>query len=112
MIEKRPLLYFISYLSRLNFRLLSWLLQCFGHIQFKNKDAKSVLVSIFKNRKLQLVSHPPYGGYGIERVKGTDIHQPNMILKNVSKFSTFLFIFTRVWSSLLWKDLNVWIGIT
>ena len=34
---------FIPYLSRPGFKLLSWLLQCFGHIQSKNKDAKSAL---------------------------------------------------------------------
>ena len=37
----------VSYvLSHLNFKLLSLLLQHFGHIQSKNKDAKSA-VSIF-----------------------------------------------------------------
>ena len=52
-----------TFISCLNFKLLSWLLQHFGHIQSKNKDGN-------KNQKL-LVSHPPpYGGYGIERVKG------------------------------------------
>ena len=36
---------FISYLSHLNFKLL--VLQCFGHIQSKNKDAKSALSCFF-----------------------------------------------------------------
>ena len=40
MIEEQPF-------RHLNFKLLSWLLQRFGHIQFQNKDAKSA-VSIFK----------------------------------------------------------------
>ena len=57
---------FISYISRPNFKL-SWLLQHFGHIQFKNKDAKSA-ESIFLNRKLGLLFHPPYGSYGVETI--------------------------------------------
>ena len=33
----------ISYLSCPGFKLLSWILQCFGHIQSKNEDAKSAV---------------------------------------------------------------------
>ena len=41
-------------------------LQSFGHIQSKNKDAKSA-VSFFFNRKVRSVSQMPFG---IKRVKG------------------------------------------
>ena len=41
---------FISYLSRLNFKLLSWLLKHFGHIQFKNKDGKSAVSVVLKSK--------------------------------------------------------------
>ena len=44
-IDKQPL--FVSYLSRPGFKLLSCLLQCFGHIKFKNKDTKSVVRKYF-----------------------------------------------------------------
>ena len=58
-IEKRLLL---IYLRRLNFKLLSWLLQCFGHIQSKNKDVKSVVNIFLKSA----IGFSP--GYSVERV--------------------------------------------
>ena len=41
---------FISDLSCLNFKLLSWLLQCFRHIQSKDKDAKLAVSIFFKSK--------------------------------------------------------------
>ena len=32
------------------FKLLSWLLQCFGHIQSKNKNTNSVVFFFFKSK--------------------------------------------------------------
>ena len=43
------------------------ILQCFRHIQSKNKDAKSA-VSCFFNHGVQQVQIVPGGGYCVERV--------------------------------------------
>ena len=41
---------FISYLSCLKFKLLYWLLESCGHIQSKNRDAKSKVSIFFKSK--------------------------------------------------------------
>ena len=49
--QDRKVAAFESYLSHLNFKLLSWLLQRFGNIQSKNKDTKSAVRIFLKIEK-------------------------------------------------------------
>ena len=62
--------YFISYLG---FKLSSWLSQHYGHIQSKNIDYVSKKLLLFIS-KVRLVSRPPHGGYGVERVYCTILY--------------------------------------
>ena len=58
-----------AFISRLNFMLLSWLLQYFGHIQFTNKDAKSAerLFFLIENCDWFLTCHMAV--YDVERAR-------------------------------------------
>ena len=57
--EDRKATVFIPYLSRPGFKFLSWLLQCFGHIQSKN-EVTLLEVSIFqKSAKTEVKTFQP-----------------------------------------------------
>ena len=56
-------------LSRLNKFFIFFTMFIQGIFCPNNNDAKSAVSIIFIYRKLQLVSHPPYGSCGVERDK-------------------------------------------
>ena len=76
---------FISYLSHPGFILLSCLLQHFGHIQPKNKDAKS---SVSEMKSTIGLSHPPYDGYSVERVNSGS----NFVVLGLEPYSQYLWL--------------------